>query len=208
MPLGLSTPRTDATTDIAESPPPAKEAQGIPTFFEVDFGIPGATEAIAKTSTFVGNPQYTEPEVLAGITLQAPTPSEQLTWIESPLEGEIHSSRTIQMGESRDIGIRIPRMEWPVGQDPVLTSSVRGLLGALWAIVVSRALQGGFPLQKTTVSVFEDPTEQERKAVLRLACSVNAAQALAFWDSLEPDLQSWLDTLRENDRTTFHTKIA
>lgn len=104
--------------------------------------------------------------------------------------------------------VHIPPLEWSVRAHPVLTNQVRMLLRTLWAIVVSRSTQLRFPLSKTVVSVFIDPTEGESKAVLRLSCNASISQALAFWDSLEPDLQSWLNNLTEYERAVFITKIS
>lgn len=126
-------------------------------------------------------------------------------------EAQTWTAEARAMGKNRRTSapeLGIPDLEWPARQDPSLTATVRHLLNDLWAIVVSRALQTGFRLDRTTVSVFEDPTEHEHKAVLRLTCSANASQTLAFWDSLEPDLQNWLQTLAQSDRTTFITKIG
>jgi len=116
--------------------------------------------------------------------------------------------RVPKNGKSRTIEISVPELGGLTKADPILTDRVRRLVKVLWAIVVSRALQVGFPLVRTTVSIFEDPTEQERKAVLRLICNASAVQAIAFWDSLEPDLQDWLATLSETDRQTFITKLS
>lgn len=104
--------------------------------------------------------------------------------------------------------IRVPSLEWPVKSHPVLTSQVRRLLSTLWAIVVSRSSQLRFPILNTTVTIFTDPDERESKALLRLTSDTNITQALAFWDSLEPDLQDWVKTLTEHERTTFISKIS
>ncbi len=104
--------------------------------------------------------------------------------------------------------LAVPRLEGLGTHDPILTDSVRKLLRVLWSIVVSRALQGSFPLHSTAVSIFEDPSEDERKALLRVVCHASAAQAIAFWDSLDPDLQGWLRRLNDRDRTTFVTTIS
>ena len=127
---------------------------------------------------------------------------------EPTFDDQSQSGHVPKDGKSRIIEIRIPKLDGLTRADPILTDRVRRLVRVLWAIVVSRALQVGFPLLTTTVSIFEDPTEQERKAVLRLTCNASAAQAIAFWDSLEPDLQDWLATLSEPDRTTFITKMS
>ncbi|MBI4188842.1 MAG: hypothetical protein HY529_06515 [Chloroflexi bacterium] len=104
--------------------------------------------------------------------------------------------------------IRLPGLEWPAKNHPVLTRQVRMLLETLWAIVVSRATQTRFPIRDTVVSIFTDPDEKSSKAVLRITCLTNASQALAFWDSIETDLQEWLEVLPESDRTRFLTKIS
>ena len=112
-----------------------------------------------------------------------------------------------------DIGQRIsevyiPPLEWPVRIHPALTNKVRTLLRTLWAIVISRSTQLRFPISKTVVSVFTDPTEGESKAILRLSCDASISQTLAFWDRLEPDLQDWLNNLTEYERVVFITKIS
>ena len=103
---------------------------------------------------------------------------------------------------------RIPPLKFPAIAHPVLTVKIRKLLQTLGAIVVSRAAQLNFPLRETVVSIFSDPTEGESKAVLSLICRANISQALAFWDSLEPDFQNWLETLNENEKSNFLNKIS
>lgn len=103
---------------------------------------------------------------------------------------------------------RIPPLKFPAVAHPVFTDQVCRLLDNLWAIVVSRAAQLKFPIGKTVASVFTDPTEDESKAVLSLSCQANISQALAFWNSLEPDLQNWLKTLSAGDKATFLSKIS
>jgi hypothetical protein len=133
---------------------------------------------------------------------------------EQPLHGEstsVHEITSPQGQESIGSGVsevRIPPLEWSVRAHPVLTNQVRTLLRTLWAIVVSRSTQLRFPLSKTVVSVFTDPTEGESKAILRLSCHASISQALAFWDSLETDLQGWLNNLAEYERVVFITKIS
>ena len=192
MPLRLSMPEIDASTDTPELAASTKGSREIPVFFEFEADEPMA--AVSK----VGAESF-------GIVLVS---SRQLALVEPTFEGQTWLPRAHESGKSRVIEAGIPELEWPARQAPILTDSVCRLLRALRAIVVSRALQVGFPLHRTVVSIFEDTIEQERKAVLRLTCSASASQALAFWDSLEPDLQGWLDTLSENDRITFITKLG
>jgi len=102
----------------------------------------------------------------------------------------------------------IPRIAWPILRDPLLTDLIRKLIQRVWAIVVSKALHSHFPLEATSVSVFEDPITEQRTAVLRIECNANATQAVAFWRSLEENFQSFLLTLKGNDRDTFLQKLV
>lgn len=130
------------------------------------------------------------------------------------LHGEttsVHKITPSQMEERVGKGaseVRVPPLEWSVNTHPVLTNQVRTMIKTLWAIVVSRSSQLRFPLSKTVVSISTDPTEGESKAILRLDCNTNISQALAFWDSLEPDLQGWLTNLTEHERVVFITKLS
>lgn len=189
MPLGLYTVETNASVSMPEPRAPAKGALGIPALLQFEAEESRAT--VSKVQPESLGSEFMPP---AHVELRQPLFQDQ-EWL----------FRTHENGR---VEIVIPKMEWLTKHDPILTDSVRKLLTTLWAIVVSRAVQTRFPLGRTTVSVFQDPTEQERKALLRLTCNASGAQALAFWDSLEPDLQSWLDKLSENDRTTFITKLG
>lgn len=179
-----------ATIDIPQAPVTEKKGSIFSRSFESRKGFSG-TDTYETTREYVG--------IQSG-------PPTQLVLIEPVSEDGAFFSRPRGAGKTRVTAI--PKLEWLVKQDPVLTNKVRKLLATLYAIVISRALQVGIPLQRSTISVFEDTVEQERIAILRLTCNVNAPQALAFWDSLEPDLQTWLRTLGENDRTTYITRVG
>lgn len=137
----------------------------------------------------------------------APSLSSPLTFDEPTIETEGLLLRKQEKGVEKT-ELLIPKLEWPLRADPTLTVAIRKLFSTLWTIVISRALQVRFPIKRTVISTFNDEIEQEHKAVLRLFCKANAAQALAFWDSLEPDLQSWLNLLTEKDRRVFITKLS
>lgn len=191
MPLTLSKPVIDdASIDMPELIAPAKDGRRIQTFPQFE------TEGPTAIASKIGAQSLGSRQVLPELSILG----ESTLGEQSPLSGKHDSGRIRVVG--------VPKLEWPSGQDPILTDIVRRLLRTLYVIVVSRALQVGFPLRGTIVSVFQDPTEQERKAVLRLACNANVTQALAFWDSLETDLQSWLERLSEYERTTFITKLG
>jgi hypothetical protein len=182
----------DADIDIPEFYPSAKVARSIVPVFPP--GLQELSSAVTKLST-----NY------PGIELKT---SGRLELALSPSEFRPSLPQIHKNGDARPVQAAIPRLEWPTRADPILTDSIRRLLQLLWVTVVSRALQVHFPLHRTIVSLFDDRTEQDRKAILRLICNATATQAIAFWDSLEPDLRSWLDTLNENDRITFITRLG
>jgi hypothetical protein len=122
--------------------------------------------------------------------------------------GELQLGEITEISEPARPFSRAIKLEGLDKHDPVLTSTVRDMLRTLWAIVVSRAIQTEFPLRRTAVSVFRDPEEEHPRALLRLSVKANAAQAIAFWDSLEKDLQDWLNGLHENYRLTFLRTIS
>jgi len=148
------------------------------------------------------------PENVKRYELSSPPVPEVAAWGAPKSTAKIVSSEQAESVGRAVTELYIPELVWPVRTHPVLTNQVCSLLQTLWAIVVSRASQLRFPIRKTIVSVFTDPTEGESKAILRLTCDANVTQALAFWDSLEPDLQDWLQTLSESERTIFLTNIA
>lgn len=192
MPVALSTPGSDASMDAPKLAAQVKRDSETLRFFEL----------LGETTTKVAaiTPKALEVEQTLSGHLASGGPL---------LQDQVSSAGTRAEGKGKVIGKHIPKLEGLDDRhDLILTNSVRKLLRTLWAIVVSRALQINFPLSKTAVSIFEDPTERERKAVLRLVCKANASQALAFWDSLETDLQDWVKMLTENDRTTFITKLG
>ncbi|MDP2726107.1 MAG: hypothetical protein Q8P59_01055 [Dehalococcoidia bacterium] len=185
----MYTVETNASVSMPGPRAPAKGALVIPALLEFE-----AEESMATVNRV--QPESLDSEFMPSghVELEQPSFQDQ-EWL-------------FRTHENGMVKIVIPRMEWPTKHDPILTDLVRKLLTTLWAIVVSRALQAHFPLAQTTVSVFHDPTEQESKAILRLTCTASGAQAIAFWDSLEPDLHGWLQTLKENDRTTFISKLG
>jgi len=110
----------------------------------------------------------------------------------------IEKERTIIIPELRGIKKNFPEM----------TSTVRRLIRVFWAIVVSKALQSFFPINRTEISVFNDPAEERKQVTLRLFTEANASQAVAFWDSLENDVKGWISTLNDRDKLIFIRDIS
>ena len=214
MPVGTLMPGTDV--GLATSVAISSEAPGIPP--------PLISVSRAQTTSSAGWPP--EPSTIGEETqVLLLEDTERRFYRQRPWSPRLRQSGRLVFGDrcyeeqgprlislvNGDRGrskVTLPRLEGLGIQDPILTDSVRKLLRVLWSIVVSRALQGSFPLHSTAVAIFEDPSEDERKALLRVVCRASAAQAIAFWDSLDLDLQAWLRRLNDRDRTTFLTTIS
>ena len=84
--------------------------------------------------------------------------------------------------KKKRISTVIPPLEGLDVDRPALTLNVRNLLRNFWAIIVSKALQTSFPIQKTVIAIFNDPAEDRQQVVLRVFTEANASQAVAFWE--------------------------
>ena len=103
----------------------------------------------------------------------------------------------------REPGSRVePQIRWLVRHHHLLTVQVRKLLSGFLAIVVSKALQSNLPVSKILVDADEDPEERTGQVVLRIYVQASPVQALAFWDSLDIEMNNWLDRLNLADRNT------
>lgn len=102
----------------------------------------------------------------------------------------------------------IPTLEGINSSNAALTYRVRKLVSNFWAIVMSNALQAGFPVEKTKMDIFRDDVEDRTQVVLRVFTSASALQSMAFWDSLEEHVQEWLVRLPQYDRSTFLHNIS
>jgi len=171
------------------------------------------TEPQGIPTTAITQGVYWEPTAhIANPTIASYTTGENVLFRakHGVTEAEIAIGTLESPQETRgEVGVlRISPLKFPAVAHPVFTDQVQRLLENLWAIVVSRAAQLKFPIRSTIASSFTDPTEDESKAVLALTCQANISQALAFWNSLEPDLQDWLKRLNASDKATFLSKIS
>ncbi len=90
-----------------------------------------------------------------------------------------------------------------------LTFEVARLVEPFWTIVLSKALQQGFPIpQSGKVDVEEDPEEGAGQVVIRVYTSASPVQTFAFWDSLSTDISRWVRTLTPKERETVLKDIA
>ena len=89
-----------------------------------------------------------------------------------------------------------------------LTVNVRTLAIPFWAIVVSKALQSGFPISHGQLDVEHDPEEGVDRAVMRVYTPASATQTMAFWDNLAEDMDRWLQRLSVGQRATVLVDIG
>jgi len=118
------------------------------------------------------------------------------------------SSPFLEKIEQKKRAFTIPKLEGLNIRSPVLTSTTLALLQTLWAIVVSKAIQRQFPIRRTAVAIFSNPEEDWHQVLLRVFVEANAAQAIAFWDSLESDLQEWVSKLSAHQRLVFLNQVS
>jgi hypothetical protein len=102
----------------------------------------------------------------------------------------------------------IPELEGINIHNPAITTTVRNLLRNFWAIVVSKALQAHLKVDKTSIAIFNDTAEDRLQVVLRVFIEANASQAMAFWESLENDIQEWVSKLDDRKRLVFVRDIS
>ena len=89
-----------------------------------------------------------------------------------------------------------------------LTSTQREALRRLLAVVLSKALQTGFPIESTAVDFEEDPEEDTRRAVLRVITDTDAGQSFAFWESLGDEFDVLLKTVPPAIRTALAEMVG
>jgi len=141
-------------------------------------------------------------------------PESALTFVEgtvpeqsnAPIYG-IWPSATVE-GARKTVADKPPPLEGIDMQDPALTSIVRGLLGHLWAIVVSKAIQTYFPITRTAVAIFRDTAEDRQQIVIRIFANASGSQAVSFWDGLENDMQEWITGLPEHQQKIILRDIS
>lgn len=88
-----------------------------------------------------------------------------------------------------------------------LTQRRLHIVERLWTVVLSKALQSGFR-PRAAIDVEHSREEGDAQIVLRVYVNMSAAQAFAFWDGLEPDLERWLTHLDRPSRDAAMRDVA
>ena len=101
-----------------------------------------------------------------------------------------------------------PRVRQYGKQHHLITQSAKRLLRSLRSIVLSKALKSGLNVDRLTVDIESDPEELTSLIAFRVYIDASAAQAMAFWDSLDIELGRWLAHLGTRDRRTMMERIG
>jgi hypothetical protein len=89
-----------------------------------------------------------------------------------------------------------------------LTDKRLGIVERLWSIVLSRAHQSGLAVSGE-IGVEESVAEEKaNQVVLAVHVDGNARQALAFWKSLDVDMDRWLARLPAYDQRLLLNNIG
>ncbi|MDO8614438.1 MAG: hypothetical protein Q7T33_01720 [Dehalococcoidia bacterium] len=81
------------------------------------------------------------------------------------------------------------------------------LAATLWNVIVSKALQSGLSVDGV-IDVEEAIEEQTSQLVLRVKVHGIATQALAFWSSLDADIDRWMTRLPDRERNIFLSDVG
>ena len=110
----------------------------------------------------------------------------------------------------------------PIGRRPVrsqiaerdlearalLTTAVRRLAPILHAIIASKASRAGLKIREAYFDVDRDDEEDSRQLTMIVRVDANAAQALAFWNSLDYELDRWLAQLSKGEQEVLTNRLG
>lgn len=131
-------------------------------------------------------------------------------WLEPtpPATQDLHTAATAKSSDTESVSSVASRTirsyytapsKWLGRYRHLRTARINRLLPSLRAIIVSKALQSGLPIFRPVVDVEADPEEGTSQLVMRVYVDASPAQTLAFWDSLDIELDRWLKRLDHND---------
>ncbi len=88
-----------------------------------------------------------------------------------------------------------------------LTDKRLGMVSRLWSIVLSKAYQSGLAVSGE-IGVEESVEDEANQVVLAVHVDGNAKQALAFWKSLDVDMDRWLTRLPAYDQRLVMNNVG
>lgn len=101
-----------------------------------------------------------------------------------------------------------PEIEVPQAAKSAFTSELRRMVPILRAIVLSKSAQAQVPIERIRLDLEHDEEENSDQLVLVMHTSVTGVQALAFWNSLDVELDRWLMSIPERDRDMVTNRVG
>lgn len=98
--------------------------------------------------------------------------------------------------------------EGDTASQAVLTAPVKRLAPIMHAIIASKASRTGLRINQPYFDVDRDDEENTRQLVVIFPVIANGAQALAFWNSLDYEMDRWLAQLTLQDRDIVTTRLG
>jgi hypothetical protein len=89
-----------------------------------------------------------------------------------------------------------------------VTSAVAAHLEILRAIIATKALRSGLRISRFVVGVEDDPDGSPDKVVLRTLVEANSAQTLAFWKSLDYEIDCWCAAMGARGRELLARQVG
>ncbi len=146
---------------------------------------------------------FSQASLRTATSYSIPTEPQQTVIWDLVGEGSAQYTPTIQ-----STTLPIPRLSAYRSNSPHLTLNIQEFLWPFWTIVISKALQAGFPIDKGRVDIEFDPDESVSRVVIRVYTRASATQTIAFWNSLARDIDHWFGGLSVKDKTTILEDIS
>jgi hypothetical protein len=150
---------------------------------------PQLSQSASAPTAFTGY----EPEFVEGRTF---------TWM---LPSTSEASYTPQGGDPLSGTHQLSRV---IKNHHLLNKSNLSLVERLWSIILSKSLQFGPRVRQGIIDVEEDPEERTNQVVLRVHLEASPAQTMAFWDSLDIELDRWLEHLKPQEQKSVINGIG
>jgi hypothetical protein len=124
------------------------------------------------------------------------------------LESRMSRSGTTSTAALRPLAVVSHIEETDVEARALLTSAVKRLAPTLHAIIASKAARAAFPIEQAYFDVDDDDDDESRQLVVVVRARANAPQTLAFWSSLDYELDHWLVELNPADQEIVTNRLG
>lgn len=124
---------------------------------------------------------------------------------------ELESKLSVSVAASAD-RVKRPVRSCIDERDPrsqaLLTEPVRALAPILHSIIASKAARAALPIRGVYFGVESDEEEDSRQLVVIFEINANAAQTLAFWSSLDYEVDHWIEQLNPSEQEIVTNRLG